>query len=212
MPVRKRTTARPRATRASESPDTAPLAFVPTRVFFVNGTGVDKEERVATQRAMWQAGVGECNLVKVSSVIAPGCRIIPAEEGRQLLQPGNMVFAVIAMAKTDEPHQRVATAVAWAKPEKAGVAGYIAEVEEDLAKGKTAATAADEAGCEALAIMAGKLGVSSDPSRVWSRRRRTVTMGRTTVHIGSMAAECVAPEEQDGERRTAVAFVAAIYL
>jgi hypothetical protein len=63
-----------------------------------------------------------------------------------------------------------------------------------------------------LGIMAGKLGVSADPSRIWSRQKRTVRMGRTTVHIGSIAAEVVVPEEKDEKPRTAVAFVAAIYL
>jgi arginine decarboxylase len=208
--------ARKRATRSStphrDTADAPPLAFVPSRVFFVSGTGIDKEERIATQRAMWQAGVGECNLVKVSSVMAPGIRIISEREGRRLLTPGNMVFAVIAQAKSQEPHQRIATAVAWAKPDRDDLPGYIAEVEEDMAKGKSAATAADEAGCEVLGIMAGKLGISADPSRLWDRRKRTLRMRGTTVHVGSLAAEIVVPEEKDDKPLYAVAFVAAVYI
>ena len=87
------------------------LAFVPTRVFFTTGRGVHEEQRVAMQHALRRAGVGDCNLVKVSSVIPPRCRVIPRREGVRLLRPGNIVFAVIAMGETNEPHQRVTPAL-----------------------------------------------------------------------------------------------------
>src|SRR4030081_3717570 len=86
------------------------LSWIPSRVFFVSGVGMHAQERVALQHAMREAGVADCNLLKVSSVIAPGCRIISAQQGRRLLRPGNMVCAVIAPAQTDEPHQRVTAA------------------------------------------------------------------------------------------------------
>jgi pyruvoyl-dependent arginine decarboxylase len=128
-----------RSARSTPDSDVPPLSWVPTRVFFVSGVGTHAMERVALQHAMREAGVADGNLLKVSSVIAPGCRIIPADEGRRLLRPGNMVYAVIATAQTDEPHQRVTTALAWAKPEKPGVPGYIAELEEEMAEGARSA-------------------------------------------------------------------------
>ena len=191
-----------------------PLHWVPSRVFFVTGTGVHELERVALQHAMREAGVADCNLLKVSSVMPPECEIIPAEEGRRLLRPGNMVFAVIATAQTEEPHQRVTTALAWAKSEKRGVPGYIAEVEEDMSKGLSEATAQDQVGEEVLEIMAMRLRAKIDAKRLWERRgrARSVRMGGTTVHVGSIGASTVGPEERDGKKRTAAAFAAAIYL
>src|SRR5829696_8481095 len=98
---------RKNATRPTAPDDVPPpLHWVPSRVFFVTGTGVHELERVALQHAMREAGVADCNLLKVSSVMPPECEIIPASEGRRLLRPGNMVFAVIATAQTEEPHQR----------------------------------------------------------------------------------------------------------
>jgi arginine decarboxylase len=203
-----------RSTRQASDDDVPPLSWVPTRVFFVSGVGVHTMERVALQHAMREAGVADCNLLKVSSVIAPGCRIISEEEGRKLLRPGNMVYAVIATAQTDEPHQRVTTALAWAKPEKPGVPGYIAELEEEMAKGKSEATATEQVATEVLEILAMRLRVKVDAERLWKQRgrSRTVRMGGTTVHVGSLCASTVGPEEREGEKPTAAVFVAAIYV
>jgi arginine decarboxylase len=194
--------------------DVPPLSWVPTRVFFVSGVGVHTMERVALQHAMRDAGVADCNLLKVSSVIAPACRIISANEGRRLLRPGNMVCAVIATAQTNEPHQRVATALAWAKPERTGVPGYIAELEEEMAKGKSEETATQQVATEVLEILAMRLRVKVDAIRLWKGRgrTRTVRMGGTTVHVGSLCASTVGPEQRDGENLTAAVFAAAIYI
>lgn len=193
---------------------TPPLAWVPNRVFFVSGVGVHAMERVALQHAMRRAGVADSNLLKVSSVIAPECRIIPADDGRKLLRPGNIVCAVIATAQTDEPHQRVTTGLAWAKPEKAGLPGYVAELEEEMAKGKSETTAMEQVGTEVLEILAMRLRVKVDAARLWKRRgrSRTVRMGGTTVHVGSLCASTVGPEIREGEKLTAAVFVAAIYI
>jgi arginine decarboxylase len=183
-------------------------------VFFVSGVGVHSQERVAVQHAMRDAGVADCNLLKVSSVIAPGCQIISAAEGRSFLRPGNVVFAVVGTAQTDEPHQRVTTALAWAKPARRGVPGYIAELEEEMAKGKSEKTAVAQVAAEVLEILAMRLRVTVDAERLWARRgrSRTVRMGGTTVQVGALCASAVDPEARDGERLTAAVFVAAIYL
>jgi arginine decarboxylase len=183
-------------------------------VFFVAGTGVHEQERVAVQHAMHAAGVADCNMLKVSSVIAPECQIISAAEGRKLLRPGNMVYAVVAEAQTDEPHQRVATAIAWAKPERDDVPGYIAELEEEMAKGKSEATAAKQVGEEVLEIMAMRLHAKIDAERLWKNRGRSrlVRIGGVLIRVGSLSASCVGPEEREGKTLTAAAFVAAIYV
>src|SRR3954464_13500408 len=101
----------------SRSPSPAPLSFVPSRVFFSRGVGVHKIQRVAMQRAMQDAGVENLNLLKVSSVVAPRCEVITAQKGLRLLEPGSMVYAVIAQGETNEPHQRVTAALTWGQPD-----------------------------------------------------------------------------------------------
>jgi hypothetical protein len=65
-----------------------------------------------------------------------------------------------------------------------------------------------------LELLAMRLRVKVDAKRMWEKRgrSRTLRMGGTTVHVGSLCASTVGPEERDGEKITAAAFVAAIYL
>jgi hypothetical protein len=45
---------------------------------------------------------------------------------RRYSHPMHRRFAINPWPQTNEPHQRVTTALAWAKPERPGVPGYIA--------------------------------------------------------------------------------------
>jgi arginine decarboxylase len=189
-----------------------PLSFIPRRIFFTSGIGQHELERVALQHAMRQAGVSQCNLVKVSSILPPETQIISRAAGLRLLRPGNIVFAIIAQAQTNEPHQRITPAVAWANPDKRAMPGFIAEVEEDLAKGKSEETAADQVGEEAITILAETLRVRVDPKRKWNRRRRAIHIGRTSVGIGYLAASTEGPEERDGRTEFAAAIVLAVFV
>jgi arginine decarboxylase len=204
------------ATRLEEAAarEAAPLAWAPTRVFFTSGVGTHETRRVAMQRAMEEAGVADCNLVKVSSVIPPRCEIITREHGLRLLRPGNIVYAVLGQASTNEPHQRVTAALCWAQPESDALPGYVTEIEEDETKGKSARTATDEAGEALLTIVAEKVRAKVDAKKLWSRRGRDrrVRVGRTTVRVGSLAATAVGPEQRDGKQLHAVAIVMAVYV
>lgn len=186
----------------------APLAFVPTRVFFTAGRGVHDHERVAVQHALREAGVADCNLVKVSSVIPPGCRVIDRAEAEALLRPGNVVFVVIAQAVTEEPHQRLSVGLGWAIPESDRLPGYIAEVEEDQAKGLSGGACADEVGATAIRLLAERLRVKADAEALWARRRGGFALGRVRVHADCLTATVVGDER--GRHTAAVAL--AVYL
>src|SRR5947209_4157767 len=148
------------------------LGFVPSKVFFATGVGVHSIQRVAVQRAMEEAGVSDLNLVKVSSVIPPGCEVITAERGLRLLQPGTVCFSVIAQGETNEPHQRVTAALSWGRPEGNDIPGYITEIEEDQTMGKSEATATEETGEALMHIFAYKLGTEINAKKVWAKRGR----------------------------------------
>jgi arginine decarboxylase len=195
-------------TPSPSAPDVPPPAFVPTRVFFTAGSGVHEHERVAVQHALRKAGVSDCNLVKVSSVLPPGCRVIDRAEAERLLRPGNVVFAVIAQAMTQEPHQRLSVGVGWAIPDKPGVPGYVSEVEEEQAKGLSGEAAADELGPTALRLLAERLRARIDATAVWERRKGGVKIGRVKVRTGTLTQTVVGDEK--GRFTAAVAL--AVYL
>jgi arginine decarboxylase len=166
------------------------------------------------QRAMREAGVADCNLVKVSSVIPPACEIVPRARGLRMLRGGAIIHAVIAQGETNEPHQRITPAICWGQPNDATLPGYMTEVEEDQTKGRSTRTATDEAGEALITIIAEKFGVRLDPEKTWSNRGRSgrVRIGRLTWQVGSVAVSVIGPETDDGQRRYASAAVLGVFL
>src|SRR5689334_22594505 len=84
------------------------MTLLPTRFFLTKGTGTHEKELRAFEEALRDAGIQVCNLVKISSIIPPGCKRIPRQEGVKELQPGQITFAVMAQSQTNEPGQTVA--------------------------------------------------------------------------------------------------------
>ena len=51
--------------------------MVPTQMFLTRGVGVHKEKLASFEQALRSAGVAYCNLVTVSSILPPNCKIVP---------------------------------------------------------------------------------------------------------------------------------------
>ncbi len=67
--------------------------MVPTHMFLTRGVGVHKEKLAAFEQALRSAGVAYCNLVSVSSILPPNCKILPQEAGRKTSESrGNHVL------------------------------------------------------------------------------------------------------------------------
>jgi len=90
--------------------------MVPRRVFYTKGVGRHKEYLHSFELALRDAGVERCNLVRVSSILPPGCKRLPASEGTKLLKPGALTFAVMAQNATREPNRLVAASIGVAQP------------------------------------------------------------------------------------------------
>ncbi|MGR8008934.1 pyruvoyl-dependent arginine decarboxylase [Streptomyces hypolithicus] len=101
-----------------------------------------------------EAGLGHVNRVQVSSRVPPGYTLLSRDEGGKLLQDGQILFAIQALAETDQPGARIAAAVGIAVPEAGGV-GCVAEVHEADSSGKDAQQAEDKAVRMALTAMYG---------------------------------------------------------
>ncbi|HEX2606072.1 MAG TPA: pyruvoyl-dependent arginine decarboxylase [Flavisolibacter sp.] len=110
------------------------MALVPVSYFLTKGKGIHQKELRAFETALREAGIHTCNLVKVSSIIPPGCKRISKEEGMRLLQPGAITFAVLAQSATNEPGQLVGAGIGLAQPTDDTVHGYLTEVEETIGR------------------------------------------------------------------------------
>ena len=73
--------------------------------------------------ALLNAGVGNTNLIKLSSILPPGARKIEPLK----LSPGNMIPIAYASKSSDIPGQIISSAVAIAIPKEATHAGVIME-------------------------------------------------------------------------------------
>src|ERR1039458_5950418 len=81
--------------------------MVPKKLFFTKGVGKHKERLTSFELALRDAGIASQNLVRVSSIFPPQCKMIPRKEGLKYLDDGEVVFAVIAENSTREPHRLV---------------------------------------------------------------------------------------------------------
>ena len=103
------------------------LAFVPKKIFFTKGVGTHKDELHSFERALRNAGIEKCNLVQVSSIFPPGCKMIPKSQGLKSLVPGAITYCVMSRCCSNEPKRLLAASVGCAIPADKSSYGYISE-------------------------------------------------------------------------------------
>src|SRR5438876_5061331 len=96
-------------------------------MFFTKGVGKHREKLTSFELALRSAGIAACNLVRVSSIFPPKCRILSRAQGMQRLEPGQVTFVVMSEAATREPHRLIAATVGVAIPRDKELYGYLSE-------------------------------------------------------------------------------------
>lgn len=165
------------------------MHFVPTKGFLTRGVGRHKEKLTSFEMALRDAGIEKCNLVRVSSIFPPFCKLVTRQEGVQMLQPGQVVFAVLAEMSTNEPSRMVAASIGLAIPADPNHYGYISE---HHAYGQKEELAGDYAEDLAASMLATTLGVAFDPNQAWDERRAVYLMSGDIVKTRNVTqtAEC----------------------
>ena len=92
------------------------VGFVPKEMFFTKGVGKHREKLTSFELALRSAGIAACNLVRVSSIFPPKCKILSRSQGAKRLEPGQVTFVVMSEAATREPHRLIAATVGVAVP------------------------------------------------------------------------------------------------
>jgi arginine decarboxylase len=95
----------------------------PTHYFLVSGASEGFTSLNAFDGALLRAGIGDTNLVKMSSIVPPRCQLISPGP----LPPGSLVPTAYASITSDVPGQIISSAVAVALPEKPDYPGLIME-------------------------------------------------------------------------------------
>ena len=101
--------------------------MVPTHMFLTRGVGVHREKLASFEQALRSAGVAYCNLVSVSSILPPNCKIIPRKRGEKLLNPGEITHCVMARSETNERNRLISASIGLAIPTDRRTYGYLSE-------------------------------------------------------------------------------------
>ena len=142
--------------------------FIPTGMFFTKGAGKHKHNLQSFEGALRVAGIAHMNLVRVSSIFPPGCKILARAQGLKLLQPGQVVHCVLAEARTDEPNRLLCAGIGLALPSDPDQYGYISE---HHGFGMTQRKCADYVEDMAATMLGTTLGIEIDIDKAWDERR-----------------------------------------
>jgi len=179
--------------------------MVPKKIFYTKGVGVHKEKLASFEMALRTAGLARCNLVLVSSIFPPGCKIMSKEEGLKLLRPGEIVFAVYDRESNNEPNRLIAASVGVAIPADASMHGYLSE---HHSFGETDEKAGEYAEDLAASMLATTLGIEFDPELDWDEREQIFKMSGKIVRTANITQSAVG--NKDGLWTTV--FAAAVFI
>jgi arginine decarboxylase len=143
--------------------------IIPTRLFLTKGKGQHKEKLASLEQALRDAGIAPFNLVKVSSIFPPLCKLITREEGLKDLQPGQIIFLVMSENATNEAHRLISASIGLAIPNNPARYGYLSEHHSFGQNEKEAGLYAEQLATEMLATT---LGENLDVNRIWSEENK----------------------------------------
>ena len=84
------------------------MSFVAKKIFLTKGVGKHRERLSSFELALRNAGIAACNIVRVSSIFPPNCKLISRSEGLKHIKPGQVAFTVISENSTKEAHRLIA--------------------------------------------------------------------------------------------------------
>jgi arginine decarboxylase len=143
--------------------------LIPAKVFLTKGMGRHKYKLKSFEEALRQAGVAQQNLVQVSSILPPKCKIVSRDNGLKLLVPGQISYCVMARSHTNEHGRAIASSIGIAVPKDRNKWGYISEVH---GRGMNQQEAADMAEDLAADMLGTTLGFEVDLDKAWSEKEK----------------------------------------
>ena len=154
--------------------------FVAKKIFLTKGVRKHREKLTSFEITLHNAKLAPYNLVRVSSIFPPKCKIIPKAQGIRLLHPGQIVFCVMSENATNEPHRLTAATVGVAVPTDPNSYGYLSEHHSYGQTDHDAGEYAEELAAEMLATT---LDVDFDPNRSWDEKKEIYRISNKIVKV-----------------------------
>jgi len=156
-----------------------PELLVPKEAFFTRGAGKHRNRLQSFELALRAAGIEVCNLVRVSSIFPPRCKVISKRRGLAKLQPGQITYVVLSDTATNEPSRLIGAGVGLAVPADGSQYGYISE---HHAFGMYKLELSDLVEDMAATMLATTLGVEFNPDTAYDERKEIYHMSGKIVH------------------------------
>lgn len=163
-------------------------SLVPTRCFFTRGVGRHREELRSFELALRDADVEVCNLVPVSSILPPRCKIVSRKEGVDQLEDGGITFCVLARCASNEPRRLIAASIGCAIPQDRRMYGYLSEWH---GYGRSETEAGEYVEDMAAAMLATTLGVEFDDEQAWDAKREVFRISGKIVRTREITQSAV---------------------
>lgn len=158
---------------------------VPDYVFFTKGVGVHKHRLQSFELALRDADIEQQNIVAVSSIFPPRCRIVSRAAGAKRLKPGAINFCVVARVEDNEPGRMISSSIGLALPADENQYGYLSE---HHGFGMTAKDSGDYAEDLAATMLATTLGIPFNPDEAWNSRKETYQTSKLIIDSRSITA------------------------
>src|SRR3990172_8217340 len=142
--------------------------MIPTKIFLTSGVGVHKEKLQSFELALRNAEIEKFNLVRVSSILPPNCKIVSRAAGLKELSPGEIVYCVLSQNASNERNRLIAASIGVAIPKDRGHYGYLSE---HHGFGQTDDVAGDYAEDLAASMLASTLGIEFDEDVHYDARK-----------------------------------------
>ncbi|MEW5955061.1 MAG: arginine decarboxylase, pyruvoyl-dependent [Candidatus Micrarchaeota archaeon] len=162
--------------------------MIPEKVFFTKGVGRHKEQLHSFELALRDAGIQQCNLVTVSSILPPGCETIPQKNGLEYLRPGQIAFVVMSRNASNEPNRLIAASIGAAIPSEKTAHGYLSE---HHSFGQTEEKAGEYAEDLAASMLASTLGIEFDADQAWDEREQIFKISGKIVRTTNVTQSAV---------------------
>ncbi|HNU70754.1 MAG TPA: arginine decarboxylase, pyruvoyl-dependent [Thermodesulfobacteriota bacterium] len=142
--------------------------MVPSAVFLTKGVGFSREKLASFEQALRDAGISHLNLVEVSSILPPGCKIISKAEGIKRFKPGQITYCVLSKNQSNENRRMIAVSTGIAIPANTKDYGYLSE---HHSFGQTKEEAGEYAEDLAASMLANSLGLEIDMDAAWDEKK-----------------------------------------
>ena len=164
------------------------MDLLPKQVFLTRGVGRHREKLASFEEALRDAQIARFNLVTVSSIFPPGCKVLSRSRGLAKLKSGQVVFTVLSRNQTNEARRLIAASVGLAVPADRSAYGYLSE---HHSFGQNEKEAGDYAEDLAASMLATILGLDFEPDAAWDEKKEIYRISGKIVHTQNITQSAI---------------------